>query len=110
MPPTPRLSSRLVSALFVAALALAGALFASTAQATIPDPIALTENGLVRGTTTPDMFVFRGIPYAAPPVGDLRWRPPEPAARWKKIRDASAFAPHCAQPPSPFDEATLSED
>jgi para-nitrobenzyl esterase len=56
------------------------------------------------------MLVFRGIPYAAPPVGDLRWRPPQPAKRWKRILDATQFAGHCAQPPSPFGEATTNED
>ena len=75
-----------------------------------PDPIGITETGNVKGTTTNTMFVFRGIPYAAPPVGDLRWRPPEPAARWQGVRDASQFAGHCAQPATVFGQATLNED
>src|SRR5262249_29011849 len=40
---------------------------------------------------------FRGIPYAAPPVGELRWRPPAPPARWNDVRDATSFAPMCIQ-------------
>ena len=51
-----------------------------------------------------------GIPYAAPPVGPLRWRPPQPAARWAGIRDATAYAPHCPQPPSAFGVASTSEN
>src|ERR1700722_20142989 len=49
-------------------------------------------------------------PYAAPPVGPLRWRPPQPAARWSGTREATAFAPHCPQPPSAFGVASTSEN
>ncbi|MBL8645372.1 MAG: carboxylesterase family protein [Rhodospirillaceae bacterium] len=64
-----------------------------------------TDLGQVLGTKTGAISVFRGIPYAAPPVGDLRWRPPQPAAPWEGIRDATAFGPPCAQGkpnPSPY--------
>ena len=56
------------------------------------------------------MDEFLGIPYAAPPVGPLRWRPPQPPARWTGIREAMAFAPHCPQPPSGFGVASTSEN
>jgi para-nitrobenzyl esterase len=46
--------------------------------------------------------VWRGIPYAAPPVGERRWRAPEPAASWQGTREALGFGPHCAQHASPF--------
>lgn len=61
-------------------------------------PVVWTDEGLVRGVETPKVYKFLGIPFATPPVGELRWRPPQPAARWVGIRDASQFAPHCAQP------------
>jgi para-nitrobenzyl esterase len=72
--------------------------------------IVHTDKGVVRGTQAGDMRAFLGIPYAAPPVGSLRWRPPQPAAAWPGIRDATQFAPHCAQPATPFGVASTSED
>jgi para-nitrobenzyl esterase len=58
-----------------------------------------TEQGKVAGKTINDGKVkaFLGLPYAAPPVGDLRWKAPEPAAKWKGERDATKFVAHCAQ-------------
>jgi len=72
--------------------------------------VAATATGAVRGTSTPAMDEFLGIPYAAPPVGPLRWRPPQPAPAWAGVRDATAFAPHCPQPPSGFGVASTSEN
>ncbi|GAA2152881.1 carboxylesterase/lipase family protein [Actinomadura napierensis] len=64
-------------------------------------PVA-TESGPVEGIQSRDrsVTVFRGIPYAAPPIGDLRWRPPRPAEPWEGVRRAHAFGPVCPQPPS----------
>jgi len=72
--------------------------------------IAATRDGLVRGQAAGAASEFIGIPYAAPPVGALRWRPPRPAAPWPGVRDATAFAPHCPQPASPFGVASTSEN
>ncbi len=69
-----------------------------------------TADGWVRGKTAGATAEYLGIPYAAPPVGALRWQPPQPAASWRGIREATSFAPHCAQPPSPFGVASTSED
>ena len=69
-----------------------------------------TADGAVRGMSTSAADEFLGIPYAAPPVGPLRWRPPQPAAPWAGVRDATAFAPHCAQSASPFGQASTSEN
>jgi para-nitrobenzyl esterase len=69
-----------------------------------------TDHGIVRGKAVAGVRQFLGIPYAAPPVGGLRWRPPQPAPAWHGIRDATAFAPHCVQSASPFGVASTSED
>ena len=65
-------------------------------------PIVRIAGGSVRGAAVPGGYAFRGLPYAAPPVGNLRWRPPRPPADWKGIQDATQFAPSCPQPASPF--------
>lgn len=57
-----------------------------------------TANGTVEGTTEPGgIHVFRGIPFAAPPVGDLRWKPPQPVKNWDGVRAATQFGPRCMQ-------------
>ncbi len=53
----------------------------------------LTEYGLVQGTVEKDLTVYRGVPFATPPIGTLRWRAPQPAAKWEGIRPADKFAP-----------------
>jgi para-nitrobenzyl esterase len=57
-----------------------------------PDPIKV-EEGLLQGTFEDGLTVYRGIPFAEPPVGDLRWRAPQPAAKWDGVRQAEKFAP-----------------
>ena len=61
--------------------------------------ITKTENGTVRGTPAADarITVFKGIPFAAPPVGPLRWRAPQPAANWKGVRSCLEFMPIAMQ-------------
>lgn len=56
-----------------------------------------TSVGLMRGLVAPDYRLFQGIPYAAPPVGPLRWQPPQPVARWSGMLDASKPGPQCMQ-------------
>ena len=76
-----------------------------------------TQSGPVRGSGT-DVFVFRGIPYAAPPTGDRRWRPPSSPEPWTDVRDATHFGSRCLQsadsaprglsiPPAPSSEDCL---
>ena len=71
--------------------------FALKSFASSDTPIAKIETGSLQGATEYNMNVFKGIPYAAPPVGDLRWRPPQPAASWSGTRDASKFGDSCPQ-------------
>ena len=66
------------------------------------DPIVTTHGGAVRGEAKAGVFTFRGVPYAAPPTGDLRWRAPQPAASWRGVRDATDYADSCLQKPSLF--------
>jgi para-nitrobenzyl esterase len=57
----------------------------------------VTESGTVSGTHSNGLNIYKGIPFAAPPLGDLRWRPPVHAASWTGTRKADAFAPACMQ-------------
>ena len=63
-------------------------------------PIVKVEGGYVQGvtSTSSDITVFRGIPYAAPPLGDLRWKRPQPVEKWKGVRKADTFSNICWQP------------
>jgi para-nitrobenzyl esterase len=75
---------------FLLALALIAAAPAS-------DPVATTEDGVVHGATANGVASFKGIPYAAPPVGPLRWHAPMPVARWAAPRDATGYGNDCMQ-------------
>jgi len=67
----------------------------------------LTESGIISGIRAHELNVYKAIPFAAPPVGDLRWRPPVHATSWTGTRKADAFAPACMPGEVP---PTVSED
>ena len=69
-------------------------------MAAIDDPVRV-ENGRLSGIagSSPEVRVFKGVPFAAPPIGDLRWRPPKPAANWNGVRKADEFSSVCMQTP-----------
>lgn len=82
--------------LFVGGIALALSACATAAAA----PVIEAPAGTLRGEALEGVNVFRGIPYAAAPTGQLRWQPPVAATRWEGERDATGFGPACHQPPS----------
>jgi para-nitrobenzyl esterase len=79
-----------------------------TAQGTSPE--VKTASGTVRGVKNGDVAAFKGIPYAAPPVGEFRWRPPQPVKPWKDVRDASKDCADCPQRAWPGSTTVQSED
>jgi para-nitrobenzyl esterase len=92
-------------ALFAGICAVLSALIftaAGSAAASADDPIVTIHDGAVRGIAVTGGYAFRGLPYATAPRGNLRWRPPQPEARWSGIRNASQYAPTCLQAPNLF--------
>ena len=75
-----------------------GAMLVAAPVSAQSGPVVDAPSGAVRGTTDGDIQAFKGIPYAVPPVGAMRWRPPAPMQRWKGVREATAFGPACVQP------------
>jgi para-nitrobenzyl esterase len=73
-------------------------------------PVVAVDGGKVRGAVADGVQAFRGIPYAAPPTGRLRWRAPQPPAAWRGDRAATAFGPACPQPETPFGPYAKAED
>ena len=90
----------LVMTIVVAGLARVGA------DAAFPDQVKV-EGGAVKGAVADGVLSFKGIPFAAPPVGDLRWRPPQPVVPWTGVKEATAYGHDCAQKPFPSDAAPL---
>src|SRR5262249_22248342 len=96
----------LVAAVFASVVAIAP----TDTSAAPTSPVVVTDQGPVRGVATGQMQAFLGIPYAAAPIGDLRWRPPQEHPGWQGVLDASAFGPHCPQVATPYGTPSTSED
>ncbi len=79
----------------------------SAAAPNSSSPIVRIHSGRVRGISRGGLMIFKGIPYARPPVGKLRWEPPKPAKRWRGVHSATAYGNDCMQLPFPHDAAPL---
>ena len=93
-------SSAIAATVLMAMLAFVSAVAAAPVR---------VEGGLIDGSVKDGMHIWLGIPYAAPPVGDLRWRAPQPVAPWTGVRAATAFSPACRQT-APWITMPQSED
>lgn len=93
-----------------ATVALAATAMAAPVTSDDSDLVVRTDRGAVRGLVEQDTRTFRGIPYAAPPTGEWRWRSPRPADRWSGVRDATQYAGSCAQGEHPVGVPSTSED
>src|SRR6476469_8566214 len=84
-------------AIWIIAAVMIGSCTAGPARSAAP--VADTQSGRVRGALANGVASFKGIPFAAPPVGDLRWRPPQPPAPWAGVRAAHQFGARAMQLP-----------
>jgi hypothetical protein len=88
------------AAMFSLAIALA-----TPHSAQSKDSVVKIETGAIEGAASGDVWSFKGIPYAAPPVGPLRWRAPQPVTPWNDVRPATAYGDDCMQKPIPGNAA-----
>src|SRR5688572_25116818 len=89
------------TSLTLAITAAVVAAYAVTTPAAIPDPVTTASGKLSGVTLKSGVRAFKGIPFGAPPVGDLRWKEPQPVARWDGVRKADQFGNVCVQPSAP---------
>ena len=82
----------------------------SADRASITNPVVTVDSGALRGAAVSGGYVFKGVPYAAAPTGNLRWRPPAPPAAWQGVRDATQFGASCPQVPSSFSTGPYDEN
>jgi para-nitrobenzyl esterase len=82
-------------------------LLSHSAFADSPQTLAVIESGTLQGAISDGVLSFKGIPYAAAPTGELRWRAPQAAAHWSSVRDATQFGADCMQAIFPMDAAKL---
>lgn len=96
-----RATATTVALAVLASVAMAVPGGTSTSAHDAADPVVRTASGAVRGAVHAGVRRFRDIPYASPPVGARRWRPPQPVVPWTGTRDATTAGPACPQPEAP---------
>ena len=108
----PRLSKRLARTGSVLTMLGLSMLWGVGAMGQDDATTVMTTSGPLQGVAADGLVVFQGIPYAQPPVGDLRWRAPHPVSPWTSVRSATTFGPDCLQAASDFETiaTTPSED
>jgi para-nitrobenzyl esterase len=98
----------IASLTFLAAATLVGCSGAAPAEDVDPGTVVATSTGSVRGLAQDGVSSWEGVPYAAPPVGDLRWQAPQPVEPWSGVREARDFGPACVQgTPTALSEALI---
>ncbi|UUL81434.1 carboxylesterase/lipase family protein [Sphingomonas qomolangmaensis] len=95
-------TAMLARLMITAALVLPG-----TAQAQRTPAIVSIDTGRLAGVEADGVLTWKGVPFAAPPIGPLRWRAPQPAAKWSGVREAKAYSSDCMQVPFGGDAAPL---
>ncbi|MGE5199367.1 MAG: carboxylesterase/lipase family protein [Rhodospirillaceae bacterium] len=93
----PRAASRVTRLLWSSLAALAVAIGLGSIAASQTPPVVRVDGGELQGVAADGVEAFKGVPFAAPPVGDLRWRPPQPPAPWTGVRQAAEFGADCMQ-------------
>src|SRR2546426_1611004 len=91
---------KLFNALWLLAATLISSASAQEANKRKPEQasaVVKVDSGQLQGVEADGVISFKGIPFAAPPVGELRWRPPQPTPRWTGVRQAGKFGPPCMQ-------------
>jgi para-nitrobenzyl esterase len=90
-------------------MALAALVFLLLVEPSLAQRVTV-ESGALNGTADGFVRIFKGIPYAAPPVGELRWRAPRPPIPWTRVKDATEFGPACPQAPSKSEPAEAMDE
>src|SRR5262245_23451566 len=86
-------------------LLAAGLVFALPGSALTANETVRVEGGLISGSVVDGVRRYKGIPFAAPPVGELRWKAPRPVGAWEGVRECDAFGPDCPQ--APYSESSI---